>query len=159
MTECETIIGEDYKPKEPLIKDEDAQKAVRAWAQHWEINRVKVKLYRDVSVGLIGRDQSSTKGREIYIDGAYVSDDLKDGEEYAIDELCGEEGLMGIYEDFKYKVGDKVLFKDFLGRVKRGMIIGRRRDALCRYYAIKTLFTKDDIFEFDIYDFINHKGE
>ena len=31
MTECETIIGEDYKPKEPLIKDEDAQKAVRAW--------------------------------------------------------------------------------------------------------------------------------
>lgn len=91
MTECETIIGEDYKPKEPLIKNEDAQKAVRAWAQHWEINRVKVKLYRDVSVGLIGRDQSSTKGREIDIDGAYVSDDLKDGEEYTIDELCGEE--------------------------------------------------------------------
>lgn len=66
---------------------------------------------------------------------------------------------MGIYDDFKYKVGDKVLFKTWWGGVKKGRIIGRRRDALCRYYAIKTLFTKDDIFEFDIYGLINHKGE
>lgn len=61
--------------------------------------------------------------------------------------------------DFKYKVGDKVLFKDYLGRIKKGRTIGRRRDAVLRYYAIKTLFTKDDIFEFDIYGLINHKGE
>ncbi len=59
---------------------------------------------------------------------------------------------------FKYKVGDKVLFKD-LGRVKKGRIIGRRRDAVWKYYAIKTLFTKDDIVEFNIYGLINHKGE
>ena len=27
---------EDYKPKEPLIKDEKIRKAVRAWAESWE---------------------------------------------------------------------------------------------------------------------------
>ena len=52
--------------------------------------------------------------------------------------------------NFKYKVGDKVLFNDH-GRVKKGRIIGRRRDAVLRYYAIKTLFTKYNVIEFNIY--------
>ena len=64
---------------------------------------------------------------------------------------------MGIYDDFKYKVGDKVLFVDYLGRVKKGKIIGRRRDMIGRFYAIKTLFTKDDINAFNIYGLIDHK--
>lgn len=61
--------------------------------------------------------------------------------------------------DFKYKVGDKVLFKDYLGRIKKGRIIGRRQGAALRYYAIKTLLTKNEIIEFEIYCLINHKGE
>lgn len=60
--------------------------------------------------------------------------------------------------DFKYKVGDKVLFND-LGKVKKGRIIGRRRDVLGRYYAIKTLFTKIEINAFNIYGLIGHEGE
>lgn len=66
---------------------------------------------------------------------------------------------MGIYNDFKYKVGDKVLFKTRWGGVKKGRIIGRRQDMLGRYYAIKTLFTKDEVNAFNIYGLIGHKGE
>ena len=66
---------------------------------------------------------------------------------------------MGIYGDFKYKVGDKVLFKAWWGGVKKGRVIGRRRDFLGEYYAIKTLFTMADINAFDIYGLIGHKGE
>lgn len=66
---------------------------------------------------------------------------------------------MGIYGDFKYKVGDKVLFKTWWGGVKKGRIIGRRQDMLGRYYAIKTLFTKTEISAFNIYGLIGHEGE
>lgn len=66
---------------------------------------------------------------------------------------------MGIYGDFRYKVGDKVLFKTRWGGVKKGRIIARRKDFVGTYYAIKTLFTKAEINAFDIYGLIGHKGE
>ena len=77
---------EDYKPAEPLIKDEKIRKAVRAWA---EINSIKNVLYAEKS------------DRSIYVLTDMSDDDfsielvgwiptLKDGESYTIDELCGE---------------------------------------------------------------------
>ena len=66
---------------------------------------------------------------------------------------------MGICDDFKYKVGDKVLFKTWWGGVKKGRIIGRRQDFKGKYYAIKTLFTKAEINALEIYSLIGHKGE
>ena len=61
--------------------------------------------------------------------------------------------------DFKYNVGDKVLFKTWSGGIKKGRIIGRRQDPLGKYYAIKTLFTKDEVNAFNIYGLIGHEGE
>lgn len=74
---------EDYKPAEPLIKDEKIRKAVRAWA---EANKLD-ELYL------------ANNGYEIYggIDdtvmqfvGEPLPHDNKD-KTYTIDELCGEE--------------------------------------------------------------------
>jgi hypothetical protein len=78
---------EDYKPTEPLIKDEKIRKAVRAWA---EVNSVDTVLYAerpnrslwcltdmgddDYSIGFVGWMPT-----------------LKDSDEYTITELCGGE--------------------------------------------------------------------
>ena len=53
---------EDYKPAEPLIKDEKVRKAVRAWA---EANNIRAVYYSPEEDGY--------------------------GEHYTINELCGEE--------------------------------------------------------------------
>lgn len=78
---------EDYKPAEPLIKDEKIRKAVRAWA---EVNSIKIVLYAERT------DRSlcclTDMGEDDY-DIQFVGwiPTLKDGEEYTIAELCGEE--------------------------------------------------------------------
>lgn len=73
-------------PKEPLIKDEKIRKAVRAWA---EVNSIKKALYAerpDRSLCLL-----NDMGEDDYnIDFVGWIPTLKDGEEYTIDELCGE---------------------------------------------------------------------
>lgn len=78
---------EDYEPKEPLIKDEKIRKAVRAWA---EVNSIKKALYAerpDRSLCLL-----TDMGEDDYnIDFVGWMPTLKDGEEYTITELCGEE--------------------------------------------------------------------
>lgn len=73
---------EDYKPTEPLIKDEKIRKAVRAWAEVDALVIVKVETdYRLESVyddAVIRFDDPAFK-------------DLPKGRNLAITELCGEE--------------------------------------------------------------------
>lgn len=72
---------EDYKPKEPLIKDEKTRKAVRAWADmqgsEWIVKETD-QCCRD-SLGYFFNSIKEIFG------------DLELGEEYTIAELCGEE--------------------------------------------------------------------
>ena len=73
---------EDYKPKEPLIKDEKIRKAVRAWAEANDITEINV----------------ASSGYELWggIDdwcihfGGNPFKDIKPLK-YTIDELCGED--------------------------------------------------------------------
>ena len=73
---------EDYKPTEPLIKDEKIRKAVRAWAEANDITEINV----------------ASSGYELWggIDdwcihfGGNPFKDIKPLK-YTIDELCGEE--------------------------------------------------------------------
>lgn len=79
---------EDYKPTEPLIKDEKIRKAVRAWAEVGDINVVTIcKLYGGWGV------RHDWEDGEIYsIDLLFKGDaPLGIGNQYTIAELCGEE--------------------------------------------------------------------
>ena len=77
---------EDYKPAEPLIKDEKVRKAVRAWAEACNLKHVTYK-------------QASNEFYDANTRGAFairftlmpVEVYLEDGEHYTIAELCGEE--------------------------------------------------------------------
>lgn len=70
---------EDYKPTEPLIKDEKIRKAVRAWAEANGIERV---WHECASCWLRGN------GLKIELENEVV--DLEQNN-YTITELCGEE--------------------------------------------------------------------
>ena len=80
---------EDYKPKEPLIKDEKIRKAIRAWA---EANDINSGHYYNTDIKF-----NATEHRLQWIQTAIEFNDimgldnLEDGEKYTIDELCGEE--------------------------------------------------------------------
>ena len=73
---------EDYKPAEPLIKDEKIRKAVRAWA---DADGADEKIY-------LTTDEDSSRFANKY--GGYIEFAFRiDMEErlYTIAELCGEE--------------------------------------------------------------------
>lgn len=70
---------EDYKPAEPLIKDEKIRKAVRAWAEANDIERV---WHGYSSCWLRGN------GLKIELENEVVDLEQKN---YTIAELCGEE--------------------------------------------------------------------
>lgn len=78
------LIGEweDYKPAEPLIKDEKVRKAVRAWA---EADGADEKIYLTI-------DENGSRFANKY--GGYIEFafqiDMEEGL-YTIAELCGEE--------------------------------------------------------------------
>lgn len=75
---------EDYKPKEPIIKDEKIRKAVRAWADANDfINEIEVS-------GLNAGTRFSEGHWSIEFIGYFIYD-LKIGSTYTITELCGEE--------------------------------------------------------------------
>lgn len=82
---------EDYKPAEPLIKDEKIRKAVKVWAEAFGVTKVYVCGIGDGKeyIELYAQDNGVTDGRiRISIptqDGVWI------GKEYAVDELCGEE--------------------------------------------------------------------
>jgi hypothetical protein len=77
---------EDYKPAEPLIKDEKIRKAVRAWAELHEVESVFYYVYT------IHSELSYLKDRDtgVIIDIVALPE-LEDEESYTITELCGEE--------------------------------------------------------------------
>lgn len=70
---------EDYKPSEPLIKDEKICKAIRAWAEANGIERV---WHECASCWIRGNGLSIEMENEV--------DELEQGN-YTITELCGEE--------------------------------------------------------------------
>lgn len=82
---------EDYKPVEPLIKDEKNRKAVRAWAEANKVTKVYVYGIGDGKeyIELYAKDDGVTDGR-IRI-SLPIQDGVWIGEEYTIEELCGEE--------------------------------------------------------------------
>ena len=74
---------EDYKPKEPLIKDEKVRKAVRAWA---DANKTITKVHvMNNGYEIYGGNTDSVIHFE-----TLPFDHIKQGD-YTIDELCGEE--------------------------------------------------------------------
>lgn len=73
---------EDYKPTEPLIKDEKVRKAVQAWAEASNIGVVKVAPYAVFDI------ESSAC---ICFYGRVIKDKVDDKKSYTIAELCGEE--------------------------------------------------------------------
>lgn len=80
---------EDYKPAEPLIKDEKIRKAIRAWA---DANDIDLEYYHDNNVKF-----DFLEHRLKWIETSIEFNDIKglecleDGGEYSITELCGEE--------------------------------------------------------------------
>ena len=79
-------VWEDYKPAEPLIKDEKIRKAVRAWA---EACRLKYATYKQSSNEFYDPD---TRGKfAIKFTLKPIEVWLDDGKCYTIAELCGGE--------------------------------------------------------------------
>lgn len=77
---------EDYKPAEPLIKDEKIRKVVRAWA---DINGIHNCDHLRYDKGCQSLSDIYTRNE---ISFNYKFETLDDGKEYTIAELCGEEG-------------------------------------------------------------------
>lgn len=84
--ECESLKSlnedwEDYKPVEPLIKDEKIRKAVRAWA---EANKISRARYNGDEWRLTFNDFGEASIQ--FLSPLKIEDGT-----YAIAELCGEE--------------------------------------------------------------------
>ena len=71
---------EDYKPAEPLIKDEKIRKAIRAWANENDTTRVVYYSPKNELVDSYGN----------IISFNLILRELKHCAEYTIAELCGE---------------------------------------------------------------------
>lgn len=78
---------EDYKPAEPLIKDEKVRNAVRAWAK---LNTIESEIFK---ISMIDRCTLSigNHGPRFETWNNTFYDNLQRGREYTIAELCGEE--------------------------------------------------------------------
>lgn len=77
---------EDYKPKEPLIKNEKIRNAVRAWAEANDVLEVFIDRIGDGTyIELYDEDDGRRRISALRPAG------LKTGEAYTIAELCGEE--------------------------------------------------------------------
>ena len=80
---------EDYKPKEPLIKDKKIRKAVRAWAEANDISVFRVNNQHFNYVKIHGvKDRYDPNGSNIEFMGTIAGAEKRT---YEIDELCGEE--------------------------------------------------------------------
>jgi len=76
---------EDYKPTEPLIKDEKIRKAVRAWAEANGVDRVTLGQVNGDE--LVKKSPMTAFGCHISFEGNLG---LERGRNYTIEELCGE---------------------------------------------------------------------
>ena len=82
----------EHKACEPYIGDEATAEFVRAWAKHWGIDEVRVRLLDKGLLALWSRPTSiKESAEEIDIQAAFVTGDVEDEGIYTIDELCGEE--------------------------------------------------------------------
>ena len=79
---------EDYKSKEPLIKDEKIRKAVRAWAEADDLDNFRVQNQHFNECKIIGYTAGINKASFIGFQTVIAHADSK--KLYAIDELCGE---------------------------------------------------------------------
>lgn len=83
---------EDYKPKEPLIKDEEVRKAVYLWALSLGIVKCKCNKKINNGVEVIGFEFSKLASiPRIEFPIWCIHADLTDGRIYTITELCGDE--------------------------------------------------------------------
>ena len=80
---------EDYKPKEPLIKDEKIRKAVRAWADSNEIVKAFVVMDKNMNWIVYGDDIDRNRFMIEFFDRVVSENDETNN--YTIDELCGDE--------------------------------------------------------------------
>ena len=80
---------EDYKPKEPLIKDEKVRKLISDWAKLTQTENILV-VERRTSRGLVFKEFfSQNRHISISILGKFL--EIEDKTEYSLDELCGSE--------------------------------------------------------------------
>lgn len=78
---------EDYKPAEPLIKDEKVRKAVRAWSKAEKLKKVFVFNLNVLGKNLIMITEGNNGARKITFKGRWK---IAEGF-YTITELCGDE--------------------------------------------------------------------
>lgn len=87
-------VWEDYKPAEPLIKDEIKRKFIRDWAG---INGIKVVLICQTfnAWGVKNKNDCEPEDKEYMcadlLFRGWKPKELEFGKEYTIAELCGEE--------------------------------------------------------------------
>lgn len=79
---------EDYKPKEPRIKDKKVRKAVRAWAEANDIQGAS--FYSTSSYWYLRAWSDGEQGIDFWLRWA-DNPQLIEGRRYTIAELCGEE--------------------------------------------------------------------
>ena len=88
---------EDYKPAEPLIKDEKIRKAVRAWVDSLRdvMCDGAITFYVDTAYCTFCTDVWKSNDKRDFdiaeLDLVFDYDGLEDSVTYTIDELCGEE--------------------------------------------------------------------
>lgn len=80
---------EDYIPKAHRIKDEKARKLVLAWAKLTQTTKI-LTVKRRTSIGAKFTEFFSQE-KCISLEFLGRFDELEDGKEYGIEELCGEE--------------------------------------------------------------------
>ena len=80
---------EDYKPAEPLIKDEKIRKAVRAWAEANDLVALKIVNEHCDCCEVIGRCDS--RNVCLIIEFKTTIAHANKNQFYTIEELCGEE--------------------------------------------------------------------
>ena len=82
-------VWEDYKPAEPLIKDEKIRKAVRAWAEACNAEKAYLDTENEEgSTFYIYKFQSNCNFMQI---ATHDPNPLEGRRAYTITELCGEE--------------------------------------------------------------------
>lgn len=85
---------EDYKPDEPLITDEKVRKAVKAWAEANDYEKIIVRVFDYDRCGICCKKSitsfiSYETRLGISFFNAHIN--IKTEEAYTITELCGEE--------------------------------------------------------------------
>ena len=80
---------EDYKPAEPLIKDEKIRKAVRAWADANDIIKAFIVMNEHMNWTVYGDDIDRNRFSMEFFDR--VVSENNETAQYTIAELCGEE--------------------------------------------------------------------